>query len=545
MKYKSYIISCVAALALAGCADTWDEHYEPSLGNGTETLLQLVKSDSQLSDFNKLLEATHLYNNVRRTPVTYSEFLASDQTLTVWAPVNGSFNIDSLMELCQTEQGDSSVAQHFVANHISRNLYNMNSATSESVRMLNDKFLGLTPTTLGLSPVDDACCNVPAKNGILHKLTKEAPYLYNVYEGLTSLPQYSHIGDYIRKYEKLELDEKNSVVSGLEEGKKVYSDSVMYQYNSLFRIFDYINSEDSTFFMLAPNKALWDEQYAKAKKYFNYGNVEKADSLCGYWTNVALIQDLIYNSNVQRSVNDSIFSTAYSPLTWPYHRYYYPFGEDGIITRADIQSYQECSNGIIYNIGSWPFTAEELYFRPITIQAEREANLRTKKDCTFNYRSVNNELVSGNGYLDIVPAKSTSNWTAVFELANTLSGSYDVCAVILPKTVYLSNSKDTKPNKFTASVTYLDEEGKEKTTSFNTAVQNDGVSVDTVVIGRVDLPVCGYGLQNTNVILTLKCNVGTRETKFSREMFLDCIYMKPVTEEEQASESNSRKEVRK
>ena len=52
------------------------------------------------------------YNNNHVTSVTLADLLGSDQSLTVWAPVNGSFNADSLLQMCQTAQGDSAVGQH-------------------------------------------------------------------------------------------------------------------------------------------------------------------------------------------------------------------------------------------------------------------------------------------------------------------------------------------------------------------------------------------------------------------------------------------------
>ena len=45
--------------------------------------------------------------------------------------------------------------------------------------------------------------NEAAKNGILHVLSGELPYLYNVYEALTTLSEYSGIGSFFKGYEKI------------------------------------------------------------------------------------------------------------------------------------------------------------------------------------------------------------------------------------------------------------------------------------------------------------------------------------------------------
>lgn len=545
--YKTIAVLCLAAVSqgFQSCSDTWSDHFDMEGTNGNATLLQLVENNPQLSDFHAVLKATHVYNNNHRTGVAFADLLGSDQTLTVWAPVNGSFNVDSLLELCQTEKGDSAVGLHFVMNHVAHNLYNMNVETNEQVKMLNNKFLLLGAKTLNEASVKENNYNLPATNGLLHVVDAEVPFAYNIYEGLTTMEEFSHIGDFLSHFERQELDEEQSIQAGLVDGRKVYSDSVMVKDNALFRVFDQIMSEDSVFAMLAPNRSTWETVYQEAKKYFNYGGMEKADSVSEYWTCVSLARDLIFNRRMQRSEKDSIFSTSYTPLEWPYHVFYKPYEAGGLMDMNNIKDSLQCSNGIIYRLKKWPFTPEDLYFRPVVVQGEREASIIDYKDCTFNYRAAIGDSISGNGYVDIVPRSSTSNWTVTYEVGGTLSGTYDLYAVVLPKTVYLSNSRDTKPNKWKTTVTYVDEVGKTQTVMFPDEVESDGIHVDTVKLGRVTLPVCSYGQQDATLNVQLRCYVTSRQTSYSREMFLDCIYLKPVSDEEAALEAKERKEVQK
>lgn len=529
---------------ITSCSDSWNDHYDQSQYEGSSSLLKLIEADPQLSDFSRLLKVTHIYNNQKRTNVTYAELLDADQTLTVWAPINGTYNIDSLMALCQTTTGDSTVSQHFVRNHIAHNLYNMNSQTTEAVKMLNDKYLSLTSSALYNSKVIDGKFNIPATNGLLHTVNDDAQYTYNIYEGITSMEEFLHIGKFLFNFERQELDEDMSIVAGIEDGKKIYSDSVMVKENILFRKFDQIMSEDSSFVMLMPSAKEWEPAFKEASKYFNYGSMEKADSISNYWTNVCMIQDLIFNKNEQRSMNDSIFTTAlkYNKREWPNHVYYNPYNSGGYLDPANIKDSLLCSNGLIYRINKWPFTPEDLYFHPIIMEGEREVNLIDKKDCTTNYRQTIDPAISGGGYLDIVPSKSTSNWTAKFQIANTLSGTYDICIVTLPKTAYLSISKDTKPNKFKATLNYVDIDGSKKSVNFDDEIVSSGTNIDTLCIGRFTFPTCNYQQQDATVSLELKCSISNRQTSYSREMFLDCIYLRPVSE---ATETKSRKEARK
>lgn len=544
MKNKSkYILPLLFLGGMCSCTDTWDDHYGVAEDFSTTTLLDRVQEKPQLSNFLSVLQKTHVYNNNHATSVTFAELLGADQTLTVWAPVNGTFNADSLLQLCQTVKGDSTVGQHFVMNHIAHNLYNMSGQEVQEVLMLNNKFLPLHGNALYNANVVPENFNLSSTNGLLHVMSDDVEYTYNVYEALTSMKEFEHFGKFLSHYEKQELDEVNSIQAGIVDGQKVYSDSVMIKDNALFRVFDQIMSEDSAFFMLAPNADMWNTVYNEAVQYFNYGSMPKADSIAEYWTTVSLMSDLVYNRNIQHP-EDSIFSTSYRPINWPYHVYQKPMAAGGVLDANNIKNVLQCSNGDIYRLNNWPFTPADLYFHPIITQGEREASLREYKDCTLNYRAVIADSVSGNAYLHITPRTSTSNWQATFEIPNTLSGTYDICAVILPKTVYNPNSRDFKPNKFKATLTYMDLDGESKKEEYGNEISNNPYVVDTVVIGRFTFPTCNYQQSDVTTTLQLKCSIGNRQTNFSREMYLDCIYLKPVSAAVAAG-TKSRKEARR
>lgn len=516
------------SLGFVSCSDTWDDHYDERPASADKTLLQLIKEDSSLSDFLQLLQNTHLYNNNHRTNVTYADLLDCDQSLTVWAPKNGTFDIESLLKECVTEQGDSMTGQHIVGNHIAHTLFLSTKLDTQLgyIRMHNNKQIVIEDMPSCLST------DIPARNGLLNIVGEALPYSYNLYECLTSMDNTAHIGRFLKKYERQELDENASIQRGIEDGKKVYSDSVMIRENILFRTFGKISDEDSSYVAFLPTEEIWKDALDEASPYFYYGEGAVADSISQYWKNLLLMQDLFYNWNEQTSISDSIRSTSYSSRTPEYNVYYRPLSDDGILSPKYVNGEQECSNGTIYHMHAWPFTKEQLYFRPVKVEGEREANIIESKDCTFNNRSVRADSVSGNGYLDIVPRTATSNWTATFEIANTLSGTYDICAVILPKTVFNAFSRDVKPNKFIATLNYVDSLGNKSQAVFKEEKSNDPYRVDTVTIGRFTLPVCNYGQPDSKVSLQLQCSVKNSQVKFSREMYLDCVYLKPVRKEE-------------
>lgn len=535
----SFFVLHSSLFTLSSCSDTWDDHYPTEQTNGTESLLKLIEANPQLSDFLKVAKATHLYNNMHSTPVTYADLLDADQALTVWAPVNGTFNVDSLLDLCKTAKGDSLVGQQFVGNHIAHNIYNVNSQTDKSVKMFNDKLMSITPQSFSTSKLISGQFNTPALNGLLHVIDNRAPFAYNIYEALTCLDEFKHIGDFLTSFEKQELDEDRSIVAGIEDGQKVYSDSVMIRKNILFREIDDIISEDSAFTMLVPSREMWNAAVEEAAPYFNYSTYAKGDSIQRYWMNISLVQDLIYNQRMQRSLQDSVFTTSYSRYKWPYHVYYKPFEEGGILHASNIKDSLACSNGVFYRLAKWPFKKEDLYFKPITTQTMMETVFEDNSLCTYNSRTAIGDSISDNNYLDIVPKNSTSNWKTTFKIWDTLSGTYDVYAVILPKTVANAFTRDFKPNQFKATVMYLDENGREisvKSESDNAGkLNNDPYKVDTVYLATVSLPICAYAQTEAQVRVQLECSMTSRETKFSREMYLDCIYMKPSERKENSA----------
>ena len=454
-KIKMFAVAATV-LATAACTDTWDEHY----GNegrpvSDKSLLQVMEEQRDLGDFLKVLRATHVFNNNKPTNVTYADLLASDQTFTVWAPKDGQFNVDSLLEECLTVSGDSMCGQHFVQNHIAH--FITNSTDMKSVLMLNNKYLDASPGFFQGVTYESGRANDAAKNGVLHVLSGELPYLCNV----------------------------------------------------------------------------WDKAYDEAQSYFNYGSVNQADSLQRLYAHQALIRDLVYNRNIGCShMADSVYSIAYNKYDEERrHVYYKPLAAGGIFSSDFVRDTMACSNGAIYNLYEWPFNPEDIYFYPVKTEAEYESMMTDYEDCTYASRSSVADSIS-DGYLVISPRTNSSNWTMEFQVPDVLSGTYDVCAVVLPRTVYNASDRNFRPCKFTASISYETEDGVEQTYDFEDEVQNDPYRVDTVKIGTFTVPVCSYGQPDAKVHLTLECSISRMESgRYNREMYLDCLYFKPNREE--------------
>jgi uncharacterized surface protein with fasciclin (FAS1) repeats len=116
MKYiKTITMMTIAGATLASCSD-WTDHYENGAGiSDNASLWETLKADSRLSDFCDVLEQTKIFRHHRRTSVSYADLLNGGQAFTVFAPVNGTFNKDSLLQLVQTDQGDSTLRSFLCA----------------------------------------------------------------------------------------------------------------------------------------------------------------------------------------------------------------------------------------------------------------------------------------------------------------------------------------------------------------------------------------------------------------------------------------------
>ena len=187
MKINKIISAVLAFLALGAvsCTDTWDDHYKQgSMGEGN--LWESIKSNQQLSNFAKVIEATG-----------YDKSLASSQVFTVFAPTNDAFtdaDANEVINLYQTDlakgyKGDKNTAiKEFVMNHIA--LYNYtiaNESPDTTIRMMNGKYLGLTNSTFSGKPFTST--NTVTGNGILFTLAEKADFVPNIFEYVKNDPE--------------------------------------------------------------------------------------------------------------------------------------------------------------------------------------------------------------------------------------------------------------------------------------------------------------------------------------------------------------------
>jgi hypothetical protein len=406
--------------------------------------------------------------------------------------------------------------------------------------MLNQKHLWMEN-----GKIDGITVSVPntrTSNGIFHILEQGLLYKHNLYEMFCDNPSLSLIGDNLRRFNEDVFDPDASVSNGVIDGVPIYVDSVVNERNRLLDAIGYLNAEDSTYLVVAPTTEGWNEAYAEASSYFKFDEtVDKRDSLQQYYTMCALMEDAIFNMTNQKSIYDSLISVPYIHTSQTfdkgkkvYHVFYKPFEPGGIMYG---ETPLQCSNGILYTAQKWPFNPTDTYFKEIYDEGEDTYLILDYNKCSYSNRTATGDSISNNKYLRITPLKATDNWDVTFQLNGTLSGSYDVYAILLPKTVYDPNETKLRPCKFKSTINYVDEKGK--AASFACVNEEDGkteftsdpLHVDTVLLARgFQFPACNYGQSNTNYSIKIQCSILTSQNaKYSRDMLLDCIYLRPRT----------------
>ena len=520
---------------LSSCSD-WDDHYENEAANGANlTLWDAIKQRSELSDFAEVLEKTMVFRQHKKTPVSYAEVLKGGRSFTLFAPVNGTFNKDSILSLVITAKGDSAVERFFVWNHLSQNLVSSD-GTDKKFRMLNYKNVSFANNTVNEVSVKES--NIHSKNGIMHVMNDQLPYMKTIYEALVALPQFKSHGEFLASYNEDVFDEDASVSSGVVDGKKVYVDSVVYERNKLVNAIGYIDEEDSTYHVVVPTEAGWNKALKEAMECFVFPkNNPKADSLQRYYAYRALMDNAVFSETTQPSINDSVRSKWYSRLYPEYSVFYKPFSSDGIFGKAKERI--SCSNGTIYATDEWVFDPAVTYQRKIAVEADYSSNIPTYdgKTTTLVPTQVMNKDVTEGWFMHVKPTGGNSNWSVTYTLRDivsgkdVVSGKYDIDIKVLPKSIVGGENK--RPCRFTATINYYDEDGKEQHYVCNdgSPINTNPDEIDVIRVATFKFPTCNYGQSVGQPTITLTCNIRPNENaRYDRNFYLDTIVLKRAKE---------------
>ncbi len=548
LSIRTGVVAMASVLACYSCSDTWDDHYNSTIdGNKVDaTIYEQLKSDSRLSDFVQIIDATG-----------YDALLDESQIITVFAPVNDSFNKDSLLNEINIGHKDN-VITRFVKNHVAR--FNYSSTIHEqTVPLLNKKNITLQRGVVSADSVKTLETETVCNNGILYKLNGELPFHPNIYEEMAVTAGMDSIYGMLSYYDKDSLDVGRSVYRGVDEdGNRIYVDSVVINSNKLMQRLDaYILREDSNYMAIIPNNDAYTNRLNLVKKYFNYNIHEDGrDSLQNFYANYYTLNTLFYNMNTNMHDEDSLVATTYSKYNPDHYVFYDPYKEDGILAPGSYNDKISCSNGIIYTVDSIPTSIYDAFFHDIELEAEATGNINTDenaqgnalytKTCTYSVVSANDSIlkVSEKAYLDVKPSSSSAQPYITFNVPGTLAGTYDMYLVTVPLKYGndVAETDSLKPYQFRVNMFYRTNRATDTSSSLPTSKSetlkdpikggqnfvSDPNQVDTIYLGTKTFTECYKNASNVGVLLQIQAYVSSSQTKnYSRRMLLDRILFRP------------------
>jgi len=562
---RTVLTCCSVSAALIGltllssCSD-WDDHYDANKSitpTQSETLMQNMEKNGQLTQFVSLLKKAG-----------FDQELSASQTLTVWAPKDGTFDYNTL-----SGYSSDRLLREFVENHVARNNYPASGVVDQNIYMLNEKRMHFSGTTsYDIQGVKLLTSNLSSMNGTIHLIDGKIPFLSNIYESLNNYDfALDSISNFIHSFDEKEIDEEKSERGPVVDGQQTYLDTIYNERNELLEdLYDVlINSEDSSYTMMMPTNTAWDKAMSTIYGYFNYVpqfeqltdiadkkteivKLKDAEAMRDSVSKVYMLAGLFYNNNLYDNGKlktatdgaslgcDSLMSTTGVKL----------YAEDAANLLSNATRVEK-SNGAIWvtdslRIPTWSFWNPEL-----RIEAESSLLWGSYTNGTPNQIHVvqqNSDVkgsISRNYFIEIEPSGSSVNPEMSFYLPNVRSTEYSVYVVFVPANINSKNIAGTmKKNYLEFLIGYADSLGKSQEVSFGRfetnvdSLQNDPdgkiSKLDTCYVGDMFFPMSYLGLSSGSSIyapyLKIRSRVTSkqaRENVYDRKMRIDCIILRP------------------
>ncbi len=612
MKRIHYHIGVAMALAatmvLPCCTDTWDEHYEGVDNTASQSLWQLISEDPDLSRFASIAERVHYYRDQThpQADYTFRSMLDGTQLQTVWAPLNEAMT-ETQWQQWETlvEENPYTVQQQLLTNSIALWRHVATGGGIDTLTMMNGKKQPFDKGNFTMAGLPMADRNIAASNGTLHTMNSPIPFNYNIYEFLkdeanASENQLTTFHSLIIDSDTTYFSEDNSIEGPSDaDGNPTYVDSVYFTTNTMFtqkkqfpsntntdQYLTYdesfganIESEDSTFIMLLPTDAAWEQAYKLLEPYYNYASIyvdnekansgttgvyrdiEDTDSLKDKCINMDILSPLCYNLNLQPNAGGTIGRWQIDDFMQSYSQAQYFLNTFGDTLRTDetwakeslFEGTQvELSNGYGIISNSWNIPAK-LYKPDIYIEVGNGSfhNFGNKSGTATSYSFSNSAAVawvdtvgrvSYDNFYGFIPDSPTGNPSIDFKIIGTdgenaesevMSGKYDVYVVMVPA-FYVTSSDtivgDTVKNKIRATISYCNGASNGRDASVQTdQIEYLGEKVDTLLLFEdFEFPYSYKNLRQCYPTLTLttRTTAAERRSGYSNTIYVDRFILK-------------------
>ena len=502
--------------AFSACQSEWDDHYGHRQDVSRQSLMDIIEGDGGLGIFCKALKQTGM-----------DEALRSNQTYTVWAPSDAA--------LSGLDLNDEAATMRLVYNHVAR--FSNPTSTTGNVVMLNGKTMQYTSPTL-FNGASIAKGDIAAQNGLLHKLSTQIPYKYNIRELMDADERFSDVSAFVAQFDEKVYDEKRSTSY----------DSVFVDYNPLLENPKYgigdLADEDSLFTMILPANAAWQAELERIAHAFTPydSNAEAADSVRQVQAGQAILGGLTFRGIINEGADSLV--TVTGQVIKPVSEY--------------LAGYEriEGSNGVIYIATDRINPNDSCVWNHTLVTEAEDMDSRVAISGTNCYvRTTDvNSLVQGISEGSYLEASSGNiDGGSTFYIANALATRYDVYVDFVNPIVDGENLAGEK-TKVTFQLMYRGANGRSTAKNQNTPVEITGTDADGVPLpgiitvkafSGIELPVSDFcdgmwKVQPANAALditpstTLK--VQTKVTSadarngYVRKFRIDRVRLVPVTE---------------
>ena len=564
--YTKVLGLAVATLTFVACSDTWDDHYD-SLGNTTTSmhegsLWQAISSNKNLSNFASVLEACN-----------YKPILDGSQVFTIFAPTNDQFTEAQAKALIDdynkqlannVPQKNNTVLKEFVQNHIALYNHSVSSLRSDTIVLMNGKYALLSDASInGVNIIEK---NQLYENGVLYTLDKQVDYLPTVFEYVSKDPELDSLRSFLYNshYYYREFLPGQSVPGSIVDGKMQYLDSVFAQRNELYSYLGLINSEDSTYLMLAPTNDVWKDLITKYEPYFNYAEkVTNRDSLIYTMPRLLMVAGNTFSRtfNSDASLQDSAMSVQCTrnwvarKSNWfrpfEYYQYFKPLEANGAMGQVEKVN---CSNGDVLKASAWNINDLNTFnqyrinvSRIKEVSKIRDSKSSNEKDSLETVKQVIRFVSSDNKYYDKLwfnqyiefeQLETAVQHSVTYILPNVLSNmGYDIYLVTAPALAGDSTASDferlpteircTVYNPGKGSEQLMGPDGTAKT--FTTTAD----AVDYICLAKdYQFSTCTSGVSDEDLQALLKIetrvgNADVRNGKKTRTMRINCVLLVP------------------
>ena len=543
-----------AMFLASSCDDSEGLKVTPEFPNADKTMFEVISSDSELTDFMAVLNACGAH--------CADSLFNKSRVYTLWAPVNGTFNKDSLIAEAAVDSTRDNVFEHFVQAHIANHRKGANGKLQEDnkILLLNEKvavFAGDHVNGYTFDGQEISEPNILVKNGVLHKIAAPAEYKYNIWEYLRVDSRVDSVANFLYAFDETEFSESQSIIGPIKDGQQTYLDSVFVTKNKFLTSWNgvgLLNSEDSVYTVYVPANEVWEEMLKVSDKHFNYNlkiknpaslTAEMRDSMRHSYARLNLIKYMTYSKYEQKYV-DSPDSVKPQWKGGDRNGERVEFHKDDLEKNVIFE--KVLSNGTFKIVDKSPYSMFDLWHDTIKLEAEDENMLTDFPATTYIQSASKTQInkdsafldvkISGNRYLECPSEKAATK--VEYKVPDLLSASYKVALIVVPKNIVNADvaPEELKPHQMQIKITQSNG-SKEVILAEYVNVTNDPTRVDTIFLSEyeknsrsvVTFPYCEYYKTNNvndySVTISIQSN-GKTNQGFDRSIRLDAILFIPV-----------------